>query len=98
MQHTFIVNNESLLLDNQGLSDKALVKQGRKLLNYQYNNYWARDTNVNERLIGVDEEWLKKIYGQNNYEITNIVYGSWPGRKENADKTLQDIAVARKRL
>lgn len=94
----FIVNNESLLLDNQGLSDKTLVKQGRKLLNYQYNNYWARDTDANERLIGVDEEWLKKIYGQNNYEITNIVYGSWCGRKENADKTLQDIVVARKRL
>jgi len=92
----FIVNNESLLLDNQGLSNKTLVKQGRKLLNYRYDNYWARDTDANERLIGVDEEWLKKIYGQNNYEITNIVYGSWCGREENADKTLQDIVVSRK--
>ena len=92
----FIVNNESLLLDNQGLSNKTLVKQGRKLLNYQYDNYWARDTDVNERLIGIDEEWLKNIYGQNNYEITNIVYGSWCGREENADKTLQDIVVSRK--
>lgn len=94
----FIVNNESLLLDNQGLSNKTLVKQGRKLLNYRYDNYWARDTDVNERLIGIDEEWLKNIYGQNNYEITNIVYGSWCGREENADKTLQDIVVSRKRL
>src|SRR3989339_304935 len=94
----FIVNNESLLLDNQGLSSKTLVKQGRKLLNYRYDNYWARDTDANERLIGVDEEWLKKIYGQNNYEITNIVYGSWCGREENADKTLQDIVVSRKTI
>lgn len=94
----FIVNNESLLLDNQGLSSKTLAKQGRKLLNYQYDSYWARDTDINERLIGINEEWLKNIYGQNNYEITNIAYGSWCGRAENADKTLQDIVVARKRL
>ncbi len=93
----FIVNNESLSLDSQGLSDKSLVKHGNKLLNYKYDNYWTRDTDVKERLIGIDEKWLKDVYEQNNLEIINIVYGYWCGREENVDKALQDIVVARKR-
>jgi len=93
----FIVNNESLSLDSKGLSNKSLIKQCHKLLNYQYGNYWARDEDVKERLVGIDEEWVKDMYEQNNFEIVNIVYGYWCGRKQDTDNTLQDIVVARKR-
>lgn len=93
----FIVNKESLLLDSQGLSSRTLIKNSQKLLNYQYDNYWTRDEDEKERLVGLDEEWLKNTYKQKEFEITNIIYGTWCGRKEITDKTLQDIIVARKR-
>lgn len=66
-------------------------------MNYQYDNYWTRDEDEKERLVGLDEEWLKNTYKQKEFEITNIIYGTWCGRKEITDKTLQDIIVARKR-
>lgn len=93
----FIVNNESLFLDNKGLSNKALLKQYNKLLNFQYGNYWTRDGDITERFIGIDEKWLKDTHNKNNLETINIIYGNWCGRDESPDKTLQDIFVARKR-
>lgn len=96
MSTYFIVNKESLLLDSRGLSDKTLVKKGLKVLNYHHNNYWTRDGDVKERLVAIDEEWLKNLYEQNNFEITKFVYGYWCGRDRNTDQNIQDIVIAKK--
>lgn len=92
----FIANKESIQLDGSGLSNKALVKRCLKLLNHRYDTYWTRDADIKERLVAIDEPWLKNIYHKNNFEITEIVYGYWCGRFQNTDQTIQDIVVAKK--
>jgi SAM-dependent methyltransferase len=79
----FIGNEESMRFDEQGGSIKRLVGESGRLLNHRYNNYWTRDADFSERVVIIDEAYIRKVYSENHLNIERIVWGAWCGRDGN---------------
>lgn len=81
----FLVNNEVVRLAEQSRGDTGLFK-------HRTDEAWLASRDAPEAVIALPEEWVKDCYRAAGLEITDIRYGSWPGRGEGLAG--QDIIIA----
>lgn len=60
---------------------------------YRGEEYWLASRDTPEAMIAFPEQWVRERYAQAGFEITDVCYGTWPGRPEG--RAGQDIVVAR---
>ena len=89
----FIGNSISKKYDRIGRTSAELLRGRKKLLNYRLKNCWVRDKYVKERIVIIDEQWIKKKT-RKYFRIKEIIYGSWSGRKATNPITQQDFISA----
>ncbi len=83
----FLINEVSDMLINEKKSTRNLI--------YPIDQYSrALSKEVPEHAIGFNEDFIKELYGKNNFSIEKILYGSWCGREQF--RSYQDIIIARK--
>ncbi len=93
----FPVNDESLSLDAKGMGEKDLTIGRPKVMNHKIENYWIRDNDVLEHVVGIDEVWLKDAYRKHGLKWDKAVYGTWCGRTLIPGKMhQQDIVIGKK--
>jgi ubiquinone/menaquinone biosynthesis C-methylase UbiE len=90
----FIVNEEAKHYDTLGISAPHLLKRHKHILNNNFGNYWTRDDDIREMVVGIEEAWLKKACSDADLNILEIVPGYWCGRPKVEDIGCQDIVVA----
>lgn len=76
----FIANEENLAMDEKGMSEKNLSLSLPRVMNHKHGNYWVRDNDVKEHVVGVDEGWLRDAYRRHGLSVEKIVFGTWCGR------------------
>lgn len=90
----FIVNEEAKQFDSMGKSEPILLRGRKCILNYNFGNYWTRDDDVKERIVGIEERWLKKACIDADLNILKIVPGYWCGRPVVEREGRQDFIIA----
>jgi SAM-dependent methyltransferase len=84
----FLINAEAERL-------MASSKDGNKTFPHRFENYRAQDRTVHERVIALDEQFVRDLYAKNGLCIVEpIHFGRWSGRAGALAK--QDIVVAKK--
>lgn len=93
----FLANEEAREYDRKGLIAADLSRGRGGVLNHRGDHCWTRDADVKERIVAIDEDWLRRQYEQAGFEIDRIVWGTWCGRPQDHENSQQDVVVARKR-
>lgn len=80
----FLLNDESL----------RLIEKGESTLNMTYasDGYRTATPDVPEAAIGLDEGWVRNLYGKLGLAIRRVDYGSWCGRQNQSG--YQDLIYA----
>lgn len=73
-----------------------LSKQNKNQINFKYNfgQCWIQNKEFPENAVAYDEEYILKLFKENNIEITDIKYGNWSGKPDSF--SFQDILILKK--
>ncbi len=92
----YLGNPESVAADQAGHAAADLRLGRPRLLNFREEHCWTRDEDVKERIVVIDEEWLRAKHAAAGLGIEEIVWGTWCGRPDTGENHQQDIVLARK--